>query len=139
MSVQNEYSLLHREPEADVLAGVRAARPRVPPVFPARERPADRQVPKGVPPPKGTPDADGAGRPSGLTERTSRSSKSLREIAGRARALDAGARVLVAAAARRVASVIAGATKPEQVRANAAGGGLEDCRRRILRAIDSCC
>ena len=47
VSVQNEYSLLHREPEAGVLAECERAGPRLPPLLPAGERAADRQVPAG--------------------------------------------------------------------------------------------
>ncbi len=47
VSVQNEYSLLHREPEAGVLAECERARPRLPAVLPARERAAHRKVPAG--------------------------------------------------------------------------------------------
>ena len=45
VSVQNEYSLLHREAERDVLPECATPRARVPAVLPAGERPAHRQVP----------------------------------------------------------------------------------------------
>ena len=45
VSVQNRYSLLDRSVEDEVVAGVRAVRPRRAAVLPARVRPAHRQVP----------------------------------------------------------------------------------------------
>ena len=49
---QNEYSLLHRERRGRAGAGLRALRPRLAAVLPARQRPAHRQVPagRGAPP-----------------------------------------------------------------------------------------
>ena len=44
-SVQNEYSLLHREPEPDVLPACVRARPDLPALLPAGQRPAHGQVP----------------------------------------------------------------------------------------------
>ena len=43
VSEQSEYSWLRRDAEADVIPGLRAARARLHPVLPARERPAHRQ------------------------------------------------------------------------------------------------
>ena len=45
VSAQNHYSLVEREAEDEVLPDVREARDRLPPVLPARERTAHRQVP----------------------------------------------------------------------------------------------
>ena len=44
-AIQNEYSLLHREPESEVLPLCERLKHRLHPVLPARLRPADRQVP----------------------------------------------------------------------------------------------
>ncbi len=44
-AIQNEYSLLHREAEADVLPLCEQLDDRIHPLLPARLGPADRQVP----------------------------------------------------------------------------------------------
>ena len=120
VSVQNEYSLLHREPERERAARVRAPGTRVSALLPAGERAADRQVP-----------AQDSRRPQAARlspawahdsspTRTSRIAEALNALRrGRGHTLLELAfswlRVMAA-----VASVIAGATSPEQVRANAA-------------------
>ena len=45
VAVQNHYSLLHRDDDAEVLAALPRARDRVRPVLPARERPPHGEVP----------------------------------------------------------------------------------------------
>ena len=102
-------------------AGLRAPRARVHPVLPARERPADRQVPAR------------RARAGGHAPRTG--ARSSDEEHDRVEALEAfaaerGVSLLEVAigglaAQPPVVSVIAGATRPEQVRANAAAGDWE--------------
>ena len=107
-------------------ADVRAARARLHPVLPARERPAHRQGRAG----------QAAGRGHAPLRPRDRRGEARRASSGCAR----GRRRTAcrcsrsrSAAARRppVASVIAGATKPEQVRANAAAGEWEPTRAEL--------
>ena len=106
---------------------LRAQRHRLPPLLPARERHAHRQVPAQRSAAGGHPPRGHAGRAPAAgasPTRTSTGSRRSTAWATRPRAHAARARVLVAARPRpTVASVIAGATKPEQVHANAARVG----------------
>lgn len=125
VSVQNEYSLLQREPEREVLAASERLGLAFLPYFPLASGLLSGKYRPDAPAPAGarlsTPDAPLTTR--FLTERN-------RQIAA---ALDAYAksrgRTLLELAFSwlvsrpRVASVIAGATSPEQVRANAAAAG----------------
>ena len=130
ISAQNQYSLLRPRGRGRGRAGLRAVRARHAAVLPARQRAAHRQVParrgrrrparrlsggagtrSGSPPPTGTPSRRSRRtRPSGAD--------SLLEVA-----------IGGLAARPAVTSVIAGATTPEQVRANAAAGTWEPERR----------
>ena len=117
-AVQNEYSLLVREAEDDALPGLRAARHRIRPLLPAGLRAADRQVPPGEAGPAGArlSDRDADRHP----RRSSSSIEALQRYADErgVSLLDVAIGALLAH--ETVSSVIAGATKPEQVRANAA-------------------
>ncbi len=118
VAVQNEYSLLHREPEAEVLAEVARQRMAFVPFFPlasglltGKYRPG-RQAP-----------ADGRLAKGDSRFKTPRNLDAVEELAAFAAAH--GHTLLELAfgwllAHPTVASVIAGATKPEQARGNVA-------------------
>ena len=104
-------------------ADLRAARDRAAAVLPARERPADRQVharPGGDRGPARRPrDPGGALGPRSRRCSATRTSAACRCWTSRSAACSA---------MPAVSSVIAGATKPEQVRANVAAGAWEPSR-----------
>ncbi len=120
VSVQNEYSLLHREPENGVLDECERLDIAFIPYFPLASGLLTGKYRKGQPPPEGT-----------RIQADSRwfTDENLETVEGLiAFAESRGHTILDLAFAwllRRpaVASVIAGATKPEQVRANASAAG----------------
>jgi aryl-alcohol dehydrogenase-like predicted oxidoreductase len=119
VSVQNEYSLLHRDPEKDVLPECARLGLAFLPYFPLASGLLTGKYAKGIAPPKGTRMQMGWAA-SGLTDRNFVIIEGLRAIAARS-----GHSMLELAFSwllrhETVASVIAGATKAEQVRANAA-------------------
>src|SRR3954470_13563532 len=137
VSVQNQYSLLHRDPEQDVLPECERLGLAFLPYFPLASGLLTGKYQKGVAPPKGTRMQLGWAA-SGLTEKNFRTVEGLREVAERS-----GHSMLELAFSwllrhDAVASVIAGATRPEQIRANAAAGGWT-ISKEDLAAIDSCC
>ena len=96
VSVQNEYSLLHREPERRGPRRVRARRARLPAVLPARQRPADRQIPARPAAARGHP--PGRRGIAALPQRSKpRDRRGADRLRGIARPLPARARVLLAA------------------------------------------
>jgi aryl-alcohol dehydrogenase-like predicted oxidoreductase len=123
-SLQNEYSLLHREPEAEILPLCRKLGIAFIPYFPLASGMLTGKYRKGQPPPPGSRIAEG--RHADLFN---------------AQNLDMVERLIAFSEARghtmlelafswllrkpAVASVIAGATKPEQVKANAAAADWE--------------
>ena len=118
-SVQNHYSLFHREPEEGRDPGMRPPGDRVHPVFPARKRAAVREVPGRSASAPGQPRPVGWG-PKVFTEqnlRVGREAPQVRRARGHS-VLELAMSWLAAQPA--VASMIAGATTPEQVRSNAA-------------------
>jgi aryl-alcohol dehydrogenase-like predicted oxidoreductase len=122
VSVQNEYSLLHRDPEPDVLPECSRLGIGFLPYFPLANGLLTGKYAKGVAPPKGTRMQMGWAA-SGLTDENFAIVESLKAIAARS-----GRSMLELAFSwllrhEAVASVIAGATKPEQIRANAAAAG----------------
>src|SRR5436190_2602344 len=124
VSVQNEYSLLHREPEKDVVPECERLGLAFLPYFPLASGLLSGKYRKGVAAPKGTR-MQMAWAASGMTDNRMSTVESLRDIAERR-----GHSLLELAFSwllRKdvVASVIAGATKPEQIRANAAAGDWE--------------
>jgi aryl-alcohol dehydrogenase-like predicted oxidoreductase len=135
VSVQNEYSLLHRDPEKDVLLECARLGLAFLPYFPLASGLLTGKYAKGIAPPKGTRMQMGWAA-SGLTDRNFVIIEGLRAIAARS-----GHSMLELAFSwllrnETVASVIAGATKAEQVRANAAAanwkiskGDLEEIDR----------
>jgi aryl-alcohol dehydrogenase-like predicted oxidoreductase len=117
VSVQNEYSLMHREPEADVLAECERTGLAFIPYFPLASGLLTGKYRRGKPIPKGTRLSDGSDSLSdenlSIVEELVHFAESKKHTL-----LELAFAWLLAHPA--VASVIAGATKPEQVRANAA-------------------
>jgi aryl-alcohol dehydrogenase-like predicted oxidoreductase len=134
VSVQNQYSLLHREPEDDVLPACDQLGLAFLPYFPLANGLLTGKYSKGTPAPAGTR-MTMSWAAAGLTDRNFAIVEALREIVKRSgrTLLDLAISWLLRHQA--VASVIAGATKPEQVRANAAAAGWE-ISKEDLAAID---
>jgi aryl-alcohol dehydrogenase-like predicted oxidoreductase len=135
VSVQNEYSLLHRDPEKDVLPECERLGLAFLPYFPLASGMLTGKYTKGVAPPTGTR-MQMAWAASALSDKNFRIVDGLRAIAGKR-----GHSMLELAFSwllrhRVVASVIAGATKPEQVRANAQAAGWT-ISQEDLAAIDA--
>ncbi len=133
VAVQNEYSLLHRDPEADVLPAARELGIGFVPYFPLASGLLTGKYRRGEPAPAGTrlhdrePPSDATwDRIEALERLAAEQGRSLLELAIAALASEPG-----------VVSVIAGATKPEQVRANAASVErlLAPAERAALRAL----
>ena len=123
-SLQNEYSLLHREPEAEILPLCRALGMAFIPYFPLSSGLLTGKYRKGEPPPSGSRIAEG--RHADLFNEHNldivEALIAFSEARGRS-ILELAFSWLLRKSA--VASVIAGATKPEQVKANAAAGDWE--------------
>ncbi len=135
VSVQNEYSLLHRDPEADVLPECERTGLAFLPYFPLASGMLSGKYAKGVAPPKGTR-MQMSWAAGALTDKNFDIVERLRAIAARS-----GHSVLELAFSwllrhSAVASVIAGATKPEQIAANAAAAGWK-ISSDDLAAIDA--
>jgi aryl-alcohol dehydrogenase-like predicted oxidoreductase len=119
VSVQNEYSLLHRNPEIEVLAECERVNAAFLPFFPLASGLLTGKYHRGEPAPEGTRLASGP-RAVQLTDERLERVEALRDFAH-----STGHTLLELAfawllARPVVASVIAGATKPEQVASNAA-------------------
>ncbi|HUK32994.1 MAG TPA: aldo/keto reductase [Vicinamibacterales bacterium] len=137
VSVQNEYSLLHRDPENGVLPECERLGLAFLPYFPLASGLLTGKYRKGVAAAKGTR-MQMAWAASGMTDARMSTVEALRAIAART-----GHSLLQLAFSwllRKsvVASVIAGATKPEQVQANAAAANWQISSDDVA-AIDSCC
>ena len=123
VSVQNEYSLLHREPEAEVLPECERLGVAFLPYFPLASGLLTGKYRKGQPLPEGTRIADRGYRSDVLTD------QNLDVVEALVRFAEARGRTLLELAfswllARpAVASVIAGATSAAQLRANAGAAG----------------
>ena len=122
VSVQNEYSLLHRAPESGVLAECRRSGIAFIPYFPLASGLLTGKYRRGQAPPAGSrlaakPQADV------LDDDTMRIVEALRSFAERRGHTLLELAISWLLARDPVATVIAGATKPEQVRANAAAAG----------------
>jgi aryl-alcohol dehydrogenase-like predicted oxidoreductase len=126
VSVQNEYSLFHREPERGVLAECERQGIAFIPFFPLASGLLTGKYRKGQPPPKGTRIKPGQGRFAALLadESLDRVERLIAFAESRNRTL---LELAFAWLLSRpvVASVIAGATFPEQARANAAAAGWQ--------------
>jgi aryl-alcohol dehydrogenase-like predicted oxidoreductase len=137
VSVQNEYSLLHREPEKDVLPECERLGLAFLPYFPLANGFLTGKYSQGVTPPKGTRMAM-SWAAGGLNDSNFAILDGLTEIARRSRHSILELAVSWLLRKDVVASVIAGATTPDQVRANAAAANWQFSREE-LAAIDSCC
>lgn len=120
VSVQNEYSLLHREPERGMLAECEKQGLAFIPYFPLASGLLTGKYRKGQPPPEGTRLAPGGRFQETLTEKNLVIVEALITFAE-----STGHTILELAMSwlamqPSVASIIAGATSPEQVKANAA-------------------
>ena len=120
VSVQNEYSLLHREPESGVLAECRRQNLAFIPYFPLASGLLTGKYRRGEPVPDGTRLSTSPRAKDVLTDRNFDTVEALEAYATSRgyTLLDLAISWLLAR--EPVASVIAGATKPEQVKANVA-------------------
>ena len=116
VSVQNEYSLLKRDAEDDVLPACERLGLGFLPYFPLASGLLTGKYRRGEAPPQGTRLAE---RPDRLTDERFAGVEALERYAAQRGASLLEVAIGGLAAQPAVASVIAGATKPEQVRANA--------------------
>ena len=122
VSVQNQYSLFHREPEAEVLPECRRSNLAFLPYFPLANGLLTGKYREGKPLPSGSRGDAGWG-PKMFTEENLRKVERLIQFAeGHGHTLLELAFSWLAARPT-VASVIAGAASPQQVRANASAAG----------------
>jgi aryl-alcohol dehydrogenase-like predicted oxidoreductase len=119
VSAQNQYSLLERGAEAELLPTCARLGVGVLPYFPLASGLLTGKYRRGQPPPEG---ARLAGRPERLTDETFDRVEALERYAEERGVTLLEVAIGALAARPAVASVIAGATSPEQVRANAAAG-----------------
>jgi len=117
--VQNEYSLFHREPEAEVLPECRRLGLAFLPYFPLANGLLTGKYRRGEPLPKGSRGDAGFGPNVFGEDNLDKVERLIEFAAGRGHSLLELAFSWLAAQPA-VASVIAGAVSPEQVRANAA-------------------
>ena len=122
ISAQNHYSLLERDVERELVPACQRFGVGLLPYFPLANGLLTGKYRRGEPPPQGSRLAD---RPEALTDRVFDTVEELEKYAG-----DRGRSLLDVAigglaAQRAVSSVIAGATSPEQIRANVEAGGWE--------------
>jgi aryl-alcohol dehydrogenase-like predicted oxidoreductase len=121
-SVQNHYSLFHRDPERDVLPECERLGLAFLPYFPLANGLLTGKYRKGQPPPEGTRLAGGRFGDWLTEENLDRVERLIQFAESRGHTiLELAFAWLLARPA--VASVIAGATRPEQVRANVAAAG----------------
>jgi aryl-alcohol dehydrogenase-like predicted oxidoreductase len=118
-SVQNEYSLFHRAPEADVLPECKRLGIAFIPYFPLANGLLTGKYRKGQPPPENSRGKDGFG-PTVFTDRNLDIVESLIRFAAQHGHSLLELAVSWLAAQDTVASVIAGARTPEQAKMNAA-------------------
>ncbi len=139
VSVQNHYSLLHREFEADPAPVVREVGVGVLPFFPLANGLLTGKYRKGEPVPEGSRLAGNADYAKHfMTDEAMDRVEGLRAIADGAGVTMLHLALGGLAAQPGVSSVIAGATRPEQVRANVAAC-LWEPPADVLSAIDSIC
>ena len=123
-SVQNQYSLFFREPEAEVLPECRREHLAFLPYFPLANGLLTGKYRKGQPLPKGSR-GDAAFGPKVFTEENLEKVERLIAFAGQRGHTLLELAFSWLAAQPAVASVIAGATSPEQVNANALAASWE--------------
>ena len=121
VSVQNQYSLVHREPETDVLPECVRAGVAFIPYFPLANGLLTGKYRRGQPVPEGSRAQAGFG-PKVFTDANLALVESLSELASARGHTMLELAVSWLAAQPAVASVIAGAKTPEQVKANASAG-----------------
>jgi aryl-alcohol dehydrogenase-like predicted oxidoreductase len=134
VSVQNEYSMLNRAPEANVLPACLHAKMGFIPYFPLANGLLTGKYRKGQPPPEGTRGADGFG-PKVFTEENLNKLEALIQFASTHGHTMLELAMSWLAAQPAVVSVIAGAKTPEQVRSNAAAANWKLSPDQ-LRAVD---
>ena len=123
VSVQNQYSLLHRDSERDVLPECEREGLAFLPYFPLASGLLTGKYRRGQPAPEGSRLGSG-GRPSNmLTEENLARVEALIQFAASRGHTILDLAISWLASRPAVASVIAGATLPEQTRANAAAAG----------------
>ncbi len=122
VALQNEYSLLERGAERDVLPLCRELGVAFVPYFPLASGLLTGKYRRGQPPPEGT---RLHGRDDALSDAAFDSVERLEEFARERRRSLLEVAIAGLASQPGIVSVIAGATKPEQVRANAAAGEWE--------------
>ena len=120
ISLQNEYSLLHRQPEQDVLPECERAGIAFLPYFPLANGLLTGKYRRGQPAPQGSRIARESQFARYLTERNFALVESLTEFASSRGHSILELALSWLAACPVVASVISGATSPQQVKANAA-------------------
>jgi aryl-alcohol dehydrogenase-like predicted oxidoreductase len=137
VSVQNHYNILYREPEDGVLGWCDAAGVAFLPFFPLASGLLSGKYRAGQPPPEGTRlTAMGDGAKSQLSDDRLAAVADLDELAEREdhSVLDLAFGWLLTRPA--IASVIAGATRPEQIAANVAAGAWRPSDE-VLAAVDT--
>jgi aryl-alcohol dehydrogenase-like predicted oxidoreductase len=122
VSAQNQYSLLRRGPEAELLPTCERLGVGVLPYFPLASGLLTGKYKRGQPPPEGTRLAD---RQDTLTDDKFDRIEALERYASERGLSLLQVAIGGLAAQPAIASVIAGATKPEQVRANVEAGAWE--------------
>ena len=122
VALQNEYSLMEREAEAEVLPLAHELGIGFIPYFPLASGLLTGKFRRGETPPEGT---RLAGRPGVLTDEAFDRVEALQAFAAERGHTLLELAIAALASTPGVASVIAGATKPEQVAANAAAAGWE--------------
>jgi aryl-alcohol dehydrogenase-like predicted oxidoreductase len=137
VSVQNHYNILYRQPEDGVLEWCNGAGVAFLPYFPLASGLLSGKYRAGEPPPEGTRlAAMGDGAKSQLSDERLAAVADLDELAEREghTVLDLAFGWLLTRPA--VASVIAGATRPEQITANVAAGAWRP-DAEVLAAVDT--
>ena len=133
-SVQNQYSILHRDPESKVLPECERSGTAFLPYFPLASGLLSGKYAKGEPPPEGT-------RMAAWGERATEemSDERMTTVAALAELAAAEGHTLLELAFGwllshgPVASVIAGATSPEQVQANVAAGAYRPSAETVAQ------
>lgn len=132
VSVQNQYSLVHREPEADVLPECVRAGIAFIPYFPLANGLLTGKYRRGQPLPEGSRARDGFG-PKVFTDANLALVEALAEFAAARGHTMLELAVSWLAAQPAVASVIAGAKSPEQAKANASAAAWRMTAEDLVR------
>lgn len=134
VAVQNHYSLLHRDDDADVLPLCRELEIGYVPYFPLESGLLTGKYRRGQPHPEG---ARLSGRDDRLTDERLRLVEALEAVATERGTTLLEVAVGGLASIPGIASVISGATSPEQVRANAAGGAWHATEAELAALRDA--